>query len=137
MRYQNDTFFTWYLGGRNNICSFYCDMVSLPEVMAYLFNRYGTEAMVIATMVGELLHLPFPKDSAQEEINLAKISSLTSICDTEGDLCLFTMDKIKTVVWKTVNVFYFLALGFFHAFLKLLFGPKTNIFKLYLWWFNF
>jgi hypothetical protein len=37
------------------------------------------------------------------------------------------MAKIKTVVWKTVNVFYFLALGFFHAFLKLLFGPKTNI----------
>jgi hypothetical protein len=72
--------------------------VSLPEVMAYLFNRYGTENMVVAAMIGELFHLPFPKDSSQEEINLAKISSLTSICDTEGDLCLFTMDKIKTIV---------------------------------------
>ena len=78
-------------------------MVTLAEVMAYLFNRYGTEAMVISAMIGELLLLPIPKDEKQEEINLAKISSLTSICETEGDLSLFTMDKIKTLVNCTLQ----------------------------------
>jgi hypothetical protein len=42
--------------------------------------------------------LPAPKDSSQEEINLAKISSLTSIIDSEDDLCLFSMEKIKKIV---------------------------------------
>ena len=73
-------------------------MTSLPEVMAYLYNRYGTEAMVVNAMISDLLLLPAPRDSSQEEINLANISSLTSICDSEDDLCLFSMEKIRKIV---------------------------------------
>ena len=51
---------------------------SLQEMLAYLYRRFGTESSLFQSMLQEILNLPHPKNVKEEEVNLAKISALTS-----------------------------------------------------------
>ena len=72
-------------------------------MLAYLYRRYGTESSVFQSMLAEILHLPFPKDDTMEEVNLAKISAITSISTTPENTLLYTMDKMKAIVNSTLK----------------------------------
>ena len=70
--------------------------------MAYLTRRYGTESAVFQSMLDDLLALHSPKNEKEEEVNLAKISALTSISTDADDKELYTMDKVKSLVNSTL-----------------------------------
>jgi hypothetical protein len=74
---------------------------TLQEMLAYLYRRYGTESTVFQSMLTEILHLPFPRDDKQEEVNLAKISAITSISTNHENTLLYTMEKMKAIVNRT------------------------------------
>ena len=76
---------------------------TLQEMLAYLYRRYGTESSVFLSMLQEILRLPFPKDDKMEEVNLAKISAITSISTTPENILLYTMDKMKALVNSTLT----------------------------------
>jgi hypothetical protein len=76
---------------------------SLQEMLAYLYRRYGTESSVFQSMLQEILNLPHPKDEKNEEVNLAKISALTSISTTPENVVLYTMERVKELVNNTLT----------------------------------
>ena len=77
-------------------------MSSLQDFMAYLTRRYGTESAVFQSMLNDLLALHSPKNEKEEEVNLAKISALTSISTNADNMELYTMDKVKSLVTSTL-----------------------------------
>ena len=76
---------------------------TLSEMMGYLFRRYGTESSVFQSMLTEILNLPHPKNEKDEEVNLAKISALTSISTTDNNKELYTMDRVKVLINNTLT----------------------------------
>ena len=78
-------------------------MSSLQEMLAYLYRRYGTESSVFQSMLAEILQLPVPRDDKMEEINLAKVSAITSISITPENTLLYTMEKLKSIVNQTLK----------------------------------
>ena len=72
-------------------------------MLAYLYRRYGTESSVFQSMLQEILNLPHPKDEKNEEVNLAKISALTSISTTPENIVLYTMERVRELVNNTLT----------------------------------
>ena len=72
-------------------------------MLAYLYCRYGTESSVFQSMLQEILNLPHPKNEKEEEVNLAKISALTSISTTESNRDLYTMERVRELVNNTLT----------------------------------
>ena len=53
-------------------------------------------------MLNDVLNLPHPKGEKEEEVNLAKISALTSISTTTTNKELYTMDRVKMLINNTL-----------------------------------
>lgn len=79
------------------------DLQRLGVLRSYLYRRYGTESTVFRSMLAEILRLPFPRDDRQEEINLSKVSAITSISTTPDNVLLYTLEKMRAIVNTTLK----------------------------------
>jgi hypothetical protein len=73
---------------------------TLAEMMAYLYRRNGTESSVFQTLLTEITTLPRPRSEKEEEINLAKISRLTSISTSDSNRLLYMMECVKDIAHR-------------------------------------